>query len=146
MKMTWFPRFAWTCLAAMLLPLTRSASAQTLSPSSSAPATSGTVRQISLEEFDKLRSQTNYTVLDVRSPGEFAAGHVPGATNISVSASDFAKRIATLDKEKPCLVHCAAGVRSARAVGTMKRMGFKQIYDFSGGWQEWKKAGKPVEK
>ena len=99
-----------------------------------------------MEEFDQLRIQTNCVVLDVRSPSEFAAGHVPGATNISVASSDFEKRITALDKEKSYLVHCAAGVRSARAVGKLKQMGFKQLYDFHGGWQEWKKAGKPVEK
>ena len=103
---------------------------------------SGSAKRISLDEFDKLRVQTNYVILDVRSPSEFAAGHVPGATNINVNASDFEQRVGALPKDQPCLVHCAAGARSARAVGKMSKLGFKELYDFSGGWNEWKKAGK----
>jgi len=104
-KMPLFFCFTTGLLAALLFPLNRAFSAQSLPPSSPSAGPSGIAKQISLEEFNKWRTQTNSTVLDVRSPGKFAAGHVPGATNINVNSSDFEKRVAMLDKEKPCLVH-----------------------------------------
>lgn len=104
------------------------------------------VRTIGVAEFEKMRADTNSVVLDVRTPREFAGGHVPGATNLPISAPDFEKRLESLDRNRPYLVHCAVGVRSGKAVRQMKKMGFKQIFDFSGGWTAWKEAGKPVEK
>ncbi len=101
-------------------------------------------KTIGLEEFERLRAETNYIVLDVRTPREFTAGHVPGAVNVDVNADDFEKRIASFDKGKGYLVHCATGVRSTRAAGRMSRMGFNRLYNFTGGWNVWKKAGKPA--
>jgi rhodanese-related sulfurtransferase len=101
---------------------------------------------ITLAEFDRMRTQTNCVVLDVRTTREFAAGHVPGAVHVDWSSGDFTDKIGALDKQKTYLVHCASGFRSARAVGKMHRLGFKDLYDFSGGWNEWSRAGKPVEK
>ena len=140
MKTTWLSLLTLSLLAVGVFAVARRNFAQ------SSATGAGSAKRISLEEFDKLRGQTNYVILDVRSPSEFAAGHVPGATNLNVSASDFAQRVGALPKDKPYLVHCAAGARSARAVGKMSQMGFKELYDFSGGWGEWKKSGKPVEK
>lgn len=102
-------------------------------------------RRLSLAQFEQRRAQPDTVVLDVRSPAEFAAGHVPGAININVMAGTFAPQAAALDKTKTYLVHCARGGRSALAVRRMARMGFGQLYDFSGGWNEWA-AAKPAEK
>lgn len=63
------------------------------------------------------------TVIDVRTPEEFAAGHVEGALLIDVSAPDFAERIAELDPEGEYLVYCRSGNRSAQAVATMRDTG-----------------------
>jgi rhodanese-related sulfurtransferase len=80
----------------------------------------------------------------VRTPQEFAGGHVPGAVNIPVQSPDFDQKVSALDKNKPYLVHCARGGRSAQAVARMEKMGFKDLADFSGGMEAWKKAGKPT--
>jgi rhodanese-related sulfurtransferase len=134
-------------LAAVLFAMGPRIGAAPDKPSSSGDtAPSGLAKRISLAEFDKLRTDKKFQIVDVRSPGEFASGHVPGATNININASDFEKRVEALGRDKPCLVYCAAGVRSARAVGKMNRLGFLEVSDFSGGWSEYKKAGKPVEK
>jgi phage shock protein E len=103
------------------------------------------VPKISLEQFEKMRGEKDAVVLDVRTPEEFAAGHVPGAVNMPIAAADFDERVAKLDKEKKYLVHCAAGVRSERACKKMSGT-VKQLFDFSGGMKEWKNAGKPVER
>ncbi len=99
-------------------------------------------RTIGLEEFNRLRGQPNCVVLDVRTKREFTAGHVPGAVNIDWSSWNFTEKVQALDKQKTYLVHCASGFRSARAVGKMRRLGFKDLCDFSGGWNEWSRAGK----
>jgi rhodanese-related sulfurtransferase len=86
-------------------------------------------------------------VLDVRTPREFNAGHVPGAVNIDWHARDFADRVGKLDKSKRYVLHCQGGVRSAAASKKMAGMGFTQLFDFSGGWLEYAKApGEPVAK
>lgn len=105
------------------------------------------VRNIGVEEFDKLRQKTNYVVLDVRTPKEFADGHIPGAVNIDWNGPDFQKKVAALDKSKHYLVQCAVGGRSAKAGDKMTTsLQFTNVYNLEGGIKAWEKAGKPVEK
>jgi len=110
------------------------------------PTTQPAVKKISLEEFDKMRQDKQAVVLDVRTPREFDAGHVPGAVNIPIASPDFKQRLSKLDKSKTYLVHCYRGSRSAAATKEMSTMDFTSIYDFSGGMDAYQKAKKPVEK
>jgi len=103
-------------------------------------------RRVGVEDFEKLWQQRKLTVLDVRTADEFKAGHIPGAVNLDVLDAGFEKQVATLDKSKPYLVHCAAGRRSANAAEQMKALGFKTVIDLTPGFNGWKAAGKPVEK
>jgi phage shock protein E len=103
------------------------------------------VKQIDIDQFDKLRQEKNNVVLDVRTAQEFNQGHVPGAVNIDISDPQFKKKVEALDKSKTYLVHCAKGVRSARAAKIMSPLGF-DLLDYHGGFDEWKKSGKPVDK
>lgn len=84
------------------------------------------------------------TVIDVRTPAEYAAGHVAGAQNIDVEASDFEQRIATLDRSEPYLVYCRSGRRSAIAADLMAKAGFTDIVD-AGGLDPLVQAGAPTE-
>ena len=101
---------------------------------------------ISVEEFDKLRKQPNVGVIDVRSPKEFATGHIPGAINMDWIAGEFFNKVGGLDKRKIWLVHCAAGARSGKAVDKMATLKFTTVYNLPGGIKAWEKAGKPIEK
>lgn len=83
------------------------------------------------------------TVIDVRTPEEFAAGHVAGAVNIDVEASDFGTKIAALDPEDPYLVYCRSGRRSAIAADAMAEAGFTDIVD-AGGLEPLVAAGAPI--
>ena len=103
-------------------------------------------KNIGVDQFDKLRQQTNAVVLDVRTPKEFAAGHIPGAVNIDWNGADFASKAAALDKSKTYLVHCAVGGRSAKASDKMTGIQFTNVYNLEGGMKAWEKAGKPVKK
>lgn len=103
-------------------------------------------RNIGIEDYDKLRADKKNVLLDVRTPEEFAAGHIPGAINLDWNSPDFAKKVAELDKGKTYLVNCAAGGRSAKACGAMNKLNFTHCYNLEGGFKAWDKAGKPVEK
>ena|SRR5829696_7063315 len=103
-------------------------------------------KNIGVVEFDKLRQQTNSVVLDVRTPKEFTAGHIPGAVNIDWNGAEFQKKVSTLDKSKTYLVQCAVGGRSAKAADKMMTLQFTNVYNLEGGIKAWEKAGKPLEK
>jgi phage shock protein E len=103
-------------------------------------------KNVNAEQFDKLRADKKNVVLDVRTPEEFADGHIPGAINIDFNAEDFDQKLSKLDKDKTYLVHCAAGGRSARACTKLGKMNFPNLYNLEGGMGAWEKAGKPVEK
>ena len=109
-------------------------------------ASLATPRKIQIEEFDQLRSKTNYVVLDVRSPEEYKAGHVPNAVNLNVHDPLFAKQMSSLDATKTYLVHCARGRRSALATDQMNQKGLTNVLDFTGGFEVWQKSGKSVVK
>lgn len=99
---------------------------------------------VSVSEFSTaLNDAKGAQIIDVRTPEEFATGHLENAQNINIYDSDFAARIGKLDKEKPVFVYCKAGGRSADAAGQMQKMGFKQVYDLKGGFMAWSAAGKP---
>jgi len=106
----------------------------------------GLARKVDVDEFEKLWQDKKNVVLDVRSKKEFEAGHIPGAVNLDVNAADFDQKVAELQKDKVYLVHCAAGVRSARACDKMSRLGFPHLIDLAPGFKGWEKAGKQVEK
>jgi rhodanese-related sulfurtransferase len=90
---------------------------------------------------DMLRART---VIDVRTPREFAAGHLAGAQNVDVEAADFASRIASLDKGAPYLVYCHSGRRSAIAAAEMATAGFTDIVD-GGAMADLVAAGAPTQ-
>ncbi|WP_371176745.1 rhodanese-like domain-containing protein [Buchananella felis] len=74
-------------------------------------------------------------LIDVRTPEEFAAGHLEGAINIDVNSADFATKIGELDPAGTYLVYCRSGNRSGQAVEQMKGMGFQNVTN-AGGFQQ----------
>lgn len=81
-------------------------------------------------------------LVDVRTPEEFAAGHIDGARLMDFYDSGFAAQLGKLDKSKPVAVYCAAGGRSGSAAEQLNKMGFKKVYDLAGGMRAWRSAGK----
>ena len=89
-----------------------------------------------------IQSSTNLLIVDVRTPGEFAQGHLKDAINIPLS--DLPLRIDELDRNRPVLVYCQTGVRSAQASTILVNARFTQIYDMEGGLNAWINAGYPT--
>lgn len=118
-------------------------------PLSAAPAAKpGTAaKHINAQEADKLlKENKSVVVLDIRTPEEYAGGHIAGAKNIDFLDNDFEKSLKGLDKSKAYLVHCASGGRSSQSLEQFQALGFKSVYHLDGGFNSWKKAGKPVAK
>ncbi|HMM95973.1 rhodanese-like domain-containing protein [Phycicoccus sp.] len=84
------------------------------------------------------------TVLDVRTPAEFAAGHLPGAVNVDIEGAAFGTQLAALDPAGAYAVYCRSGSRSAAALDAMAQAGFTGAYDLAGGIGAWQQAGGEV--
>ncbi|GLU42985.1 rhodanese-like domain-containing protein [Allomuricauda sp. NBRC 101325] len=77
-------------------------------------------------------------LVDVRTPGEYKAGHIDHAVNFDLSnQSGFLKQIETLDKDEPVYVYCLVGSRSAFAAKILQDKGFTKVFDYSGGYSDW---------
>lgn len=102
-------------------------------------------KDLSVDEFEAmLGKDVSVQLVDVRTPEEFAEGHISGAVNIDWRGSGFsetAKNI--LDTERSVLVYCRSGRRSAEASSTLDRLGFK-TYNLKGGILAWMQEGKSV--
>ncbi len=104
-------------------------------------------QNIPVAEFEqKLAATSNAQLVDVRTPEEYAAGHLKNAVNIDYNGDDFVGKIGKLDKGKPVLVYCLSGGRSSKAASKMEDMGFAEVYNMEGGMMKWNGADKPVDK
>lgn len=84
-------------------------------------------------------------VLDIRTPEEFAAGHLADAVNIDYYANDFEDQLAQLNLDVPYVMYCNSGNRSSNALPVMDSLGFQEVYELEGGIQAWFGAGLPIE-
>ena len=83
-------------------------------------------------------------VLDVRTPEEYAEGHLDGAVLVDFYDADFADQLGQLDPEVPYLVYCRSGNRSGQTLTLMEQLGFSSASDIDGGIVAWQDAGLPV--
>lgn len=104
------------------------------------------IGEVSPAEAVLLVNREQALVLDVREDAEFAAGHIPAARHIPLG--QLATRSAELDtwKDKPIVVNCQSGMRSANACSLLRRQGFGKVFNLSGGFAAWQSAKLPVAK
>ena len=107
-------------------------------------SSSGTVSTVSPTEFSQVVAKPGTQVVDVRTPAEYAAGHLDGAVNIDVEASGFGSQIAALDTAATYAVYCRSGNRSKTATKQMADAGITTIYELDGGINAWAAAGYPI--
>jgi glyoxylase-like metal-dependent hydrolase (beta-lactamase superfamily II) len=89
--------------------------------------------------FDERAAEiSDLQVVDVRNPGETAAGTIPGA--ITIPVGQLPARLGELDPAKPTVVHCAGGYRSSVAASLLRQKGFSDVSDILGGYEAWKLA------
>jgi phage shock protein E len=105
---------------------------------------SAAIEDVDVPQAATILDQGEAIILDVRTPQEYASGHLPGAINIDVEASDFADRVSGLDEAAETLVYCQTGNRSGVATDQMADLGFSDLADLQGGIEAWSAAGEPV--
>ena len=115
----------------------------------------GRIREIDHAELAILRAK-GAPLIDVREPGEFAEGRIPGAVNIPRGVLEFEvdghpavnglKDAALSHRDAPVIVSCRSGARSALAAAALKDLGFAEPVSLAGGFMAWASAGQPVER
>lgn len=104
----------------------------------------GSGKGISATEATLLINREDAVILDVRETNEWSTGHIASARHIALGQLD--KRLSEIDKfkERPVIVYCASGNRSASACAALKRAGFVKVFNLSGGINAWSSAGLPI--
>ena len=87
--------------------------------------------------------KTPHTLLDVRTADEFRDGHIPSAVNISLQ--ELEQKLTRIPKNKPVIIYCRSGNRSAHAARALLQAGYSEVYDL-GGIIEWQRMGLPVKR
>jgi len=112
----------------------------------SVSACSQTYKNVNAAEAKKMIDKQKVVVVDVRTDGEWNAGHLKDAKHIDISSPDFDQKINELKKDATVIVYCAVGGRSSRAAGAMSKKGFKNVYNLDGGINAWASSGYPLVK
>ena len=102
------------------------------------------IPQIAVQDFAELQDQEGgrIAVLDVREPAEVASGAIEGSLNIPLGK--LSARLGELNREKLLVVHCKGGYRSSIATSILRRAGFRDVANLTGGFDAWKMAGLPA--
>lgn len=101
--------------------------------------------ELGVDAFNTAIAAGHARLVDVRTPAEYAAGHLIGSINIDWTADDYEAAFAKLDKRMPVLLYCHSGGRSEQAMEYLADKGYRAQH-LGGGYAAWKKAGKPSEK
>jgi len=102
-------------------------------------AATGQVRAVTPQE---LQAMEDVFVLDVRSASEFAAGHIPGATQIHGGRAVW--QLERIPGDRPVVVHCLSGARSAVVASALTAAGFDNVHELDGSFRAWREANLPV--
>ena len=100
---------------------------------------------LNANDFEKAISDSQVTIVDVRTADEYSGGHIPNAINIDVNRAGFLYEAdEKLPKDKTIAVYCQGGVRSRKAASLLSDNGYK-VLNLNGGIKEWMSAGKETE-
>ncbi|HAE17644.1 MAG: thiosulfate sulfurtransferase [Verrucomicrobiaceae bacterium TMED137] len=105
-----------------------------------ADVTTVTVKQA----VERMKKSSEIIVVDIRTPEEFAKGHIKKAINVNMNDKSFAKKLTKLDRTKTYLMHCRSGGRSTASLPVWNRLGFKNVLHLSSGTLGWVRAGQPL--
>jgi hydroxyacylglutathione hydrolase len=100
--------------------------------------------QLPVQELSPLVPPRDFQLLDVRSPSEWDAGHLPGARYRFLG--ELPQKLKNLDRDKPVVVYCASGYRSSLAASLLQANGFSKVQNVPGSYAAWTAAKFPVVK
>jgi len=133
--------FSIIATSALLLTACSEQGAETSEPSADAQS-KWNVKDVDAATAQKLLAgNKELRVLDVRTPEEYAEGHIAGALNVDFKAANFAEELAKLDKDQAYILHCRSGGRSTKALPILKDNHFSTIYHLNNGFNDWKDSG-----
>lgn len=99
---------------------------------------------LSANDFSKKISETkNALILDVRTPEEYEKGHLEKAVNIDWKGNDFDSNVSKFEPSTPIFVYCLSGGRSKDAAAQMRKLGFENVFELTGGILEWRANNLP---
>ncbi|TAI47309.1 rhodanese-like domain-containing protein [Flagellimonas allohymeniacidonis] len=102
------------------------------------PKKEGSIKKIDKQTVMAEVVGKDVQLLDVRTPAEFTAGHIDGAVNFNIKDKEtFLKQISALEKDEPVYLYCKKGGRSNSAAQLLRKEGFQNILDYSGGYDDW---------
>lgn len=104
------------------------------------------MNNITPEDAKKVINSGEVVVIDVRTPAEYAEGHIPGARNIDIYDDSFSDIVEKLPNDETYFVVCRSGGRSAQACSVMQELGISGVINLEGGMMAWGNAGLPMEK
>lgn len=119
--------------------------ATTLSISCQNRSSDSAITMIDSEEMKTLLENKAIQLVDVRTIEEFNEHYIKGAENIVYDAN-FEQKLILLEKDKPVIVYCRSGRRSAISADIMEKQGFTDIYELEGGIIQWMNEGNPIKK
>lgn len=119
------------------------AAAEVQGPAAPVAAPDSPVR-VGVAEFADVIASPGVTIVDVRTPEEFAEGHIEGAVNIPVEYPDFIDQVSQLDPTGTYAVYCRSGNRSQPAVAGMASVGITGIFELESGTTGWASEGQPL--
>ena len=106
------------------------------------------VKNITPEEANTMIMISSFPIyiIDVRTPEEYAGGHIGNAVNVDYYSASFKDEINGFARDRTYIIYCRTGARSAGARDIMKELGFQKIYNMAGGITGWEAAGLPLVK
>ncbi|WP_111684622.1 rhodanese-like domain-containing protein [Winogradskyella tangerina] len=100
------------------------------------------VKLVTAEEMQSILEMEDVQLVDVRTEKEYEKEHIVNSQNIDFNSPTFDEDIAKLDKEKPVILYCKGGNRSAKCAKKLQDAGFEKIYDLEGGISKWRHSDK----
>ena len=97
---------------------------------------------ISTQDVQNILKSNHTQIVDLRGASEYKTGHIKGTENLFVGTLE--KNIDKIRKDQQVIIHCQAGDRASIAYSLLAKHGFKNVKNYSGGMNEWVKAGNPV--
>lgn len=91
-----------------------------------------------------LQDDPGFVLLDIRTPEEVTAGHLPGTVDLDFRSASFGDELEVLDRDVIYLIYCRTANRSGQAFDLMMQMGFTKVYDMQGGISLWGEFGYPI--
>jgi len=100
---------------------------------------------VAYDVINENKTNPKLVILDVRTPKEYESERIENATNIDYNSKSFKIEVDKLDKNHKYLVYCRSGHRSSNAVKDMKKLGFEDVKNISGGIMKWNRKGLPLK-